>query len=580
MFAQLPMWVVAMALVQAQPEPAWLKAVPGDMDVIIRTRGLDATREHLTVMLTAMSPTLGESAGPALSAQINRLRGTFGPTLTEAPCVALVKVAQTGPDGSIPFAVLVLKDDYAGVLKSVAGGNAVTPKPRDGGYDSFEAGGNGTWYAVKGAGFVAFGPDESVIAAVAKPKDPTFAKVLTPTLAEPFLAGDLGAYVNAGALSTRYADVIAQAREGLMAAMDQAGQQAGNAATMASAKAMYGALFDSLKYADALTLGLDPSRDEAHLSGALSVKPGSDAAKAIAESRAGMADDLGKLPLDSAIYMYMNLDAKLAEQMQNLSMRMIDSMAPGSPELARAKEAFHGLGSIETIGGVTMFQGMRGLNVSKVRDPKAYVAASRAMMLALKPGPGAAGFYKDIKIEQGAQKHRGFSFDHMVATLDFDKVAGPNPAGAASLRATFGGDSMNTWLGTDGQRVIQVMAPSWDDARARIDAFLDGKASIGATAGYKAVRSRLPEQSTVLMLASAQGLVRMIAAQMEAAAGKEAKPAAAPDPAGEPALFGGSLTPRLPSSYEFHLVVPTGVGPVFEKGLAPVFRDLPRKVDQ
>jgi hypothetical protein len=42
-------------------------------------------------------------------------------------------------------------------------------------------------------------------------------------------------------------------------------------------------------------------------------------------------------------------------------------------------------------------------------------------------------------------------------------------------------------------------------------------------------------------------------------------------------LFGGSLTPRPPSAYEFHLVVPSQVGPIFEKGFVPLFQGIQGK---
>ncbi|MGZ3300582.1 MAG: hypothetical protein ACXVBG_06605 [Isosphaeraceae bacterium] len=35
-----------------------------------------------------------------------------------------------------------------------------------------------------------------------------------------------------------------------------------------------------------------------------------------------------------------------------------------------------------------------------------------------------------------------------------------------------------------------------------------------------------------------------------------------------------SLTPRPPSGNEFHLVVPSQVGPIFAKGLVPLFQSI------
>ena len=229
-----------------------------------------------------------------------------------------------GPGGRVP------RRAQGGLRRE--GGPAL--KPQDGGYDAFDGPqGDGTWYAAKGPGFVAFGPDETLIAAVARPGEESLEKALTPALARPFLAGDVGLYVNAAALSTRYADQIDQARQGLMAALDQAGQQMGNAASMDAAKMIYGGLFDALKDADALTLDLDFAAEGLHLAGALAVKADSDAAKAIAASRTGTAADLGKFPADSAFYVYMNMDAKSFDRLQGMGMRMLNPGGKATPAL-------------------------------------------------------------------------------------------------------------------------------------------------------------------------------------------------------------------------------------------------------
>ncbi|MEJ7680224.1 MAG: hypothetical protein WKG06_20690 [Segetibacter sp.] len=175
-----------------------------------------------------------------------------------------------------------------------------------------------------------------------------------------------------------------------------------------------------------------------------------------------------------------------------------------------------------------------------------------------------------------SETHRGFTFNHAVAKIDLDKLeklGGNNPAGATTMKSMFGGDSLSYWLGTDGKRVIQVMTPTWDDAKARIDAFLDGDAGIGTTPSYKAVRSLLPEQVSLLMLVNAQGLVRMFASQFAATLNQpDLKPPG--DLPKEPALLGFSLTPRRPTGYEFHLVLPSRVGSVLEKGLVPLFQGM------
>ena len=118
----------------------------------------------------------------------------------------------------------------------------------------------------------------------------TLATVLTSALKTAFLGGDAGVYVNAATpLVKRYGDRINQARQGLVNALDQAGQQMGNEASMKAAEGIYGAMFDSLKVADMLALNVDLAAEGLDLSGVLAVKPDSDAAKAIANANPGSA---------------------------------------------------------------------------------------------------------------------------------------------------------------------------------------------------------------------------------------------------------------------------------------------------
>ena len=52
MFAHISLWILAATLAQAPPEADWLKAVPADVDVALRSRGLEATRDDLLAMLS------------------------------------------------------------------------------------------------------------------------------------------------------------------------------------------------------------------------------------------------------------------------------------------------------------------------------------------------------------------------------------------------------------------------------------------------------------------------------------------------------------------------------------------------
>ena len=136
MLAQLSIWVLAATLGQAPTDTAWLKAVPADVDVAIRVRGLESTRDDLAAMLKALSPALAEQALPALDAQLAQFKERTGEGALRTPWVSLVKL-NPGAGGTPPYAVLVLHDDYQAVLASISKGKAPELKHEDGGYDSF-----------------------------------------------------------------------------------------------------------------------------------------------------------------------------------------------------------------------------------------------------------------------------------------------------------------------------------------------------------------------------------------------------------------------------------------------------------
>ena len=116
-----------------------------------------------------------------------------------------------------------------------------------------------------------------------------------------------------------------------------------------------------------------------------------------------------------------------------------------------------------------------------------------------------------------------------------------------------------------------MTAPDWAGVRALVDAYLDGKGGIGATAGFRTTRAKLPERANILILMSAQGFVRQMAAQLSAMIPGGPKPV--PEMPAEPALIGFSLAPSTPDGFEFRMFVPQAAGPVFEKGLVPIFSD-------
>ncbi len=572
MLAQLSHWILIAVLSQSPQATAWLKVIPADVDIAIRSRGIDATRDDLVAMLKAMNPSWGEMAENGLAGPLSHLQQMHGELALKTPWVGLVRLADA--EGGMPLAILVLSDNYKEVLKEFSGGKDPELKHDDGGYDAFDGpDGHGSWYAAKGPGIVAIGPSKGLVASIARPSGKTLDKVLGGTTLKPFLSGDLGVYVNTAALTTRFSDQIDNGRQTFMGLMDQvAQQQPGQEGMMNFVKDFYGGLFDSIKIADILVLSLDVAGKGLHLTGVLNVKPDSPAAKSIAGIHTSTAATLANFSPGAMTYIYMDMEAKTFERLQGMSLKMISSGKP-SPELEKAMAEIHGLGRIESTGSATFGKGMSVINDIKVSDPKKYLAASEAMLRAMKGVEGQFNFFKDVKVEPDIQTFQGLTFTRIVATLDLDKLAkigGNNPEQAEVLKSMFGGDTATYWYGTDGKtRLLQVMAPSWEAAKSHIVGYLKDEPGIGASPGFKAVRSELPEQASLLVLFETQSFIKMIVGQL-AKTLKNPDLKVPDDLPKEPAFLGGSITPRPPLGYEFHLVIPSSVGNVINKGLVPL----------
>lgn len=561
----------------APAEAAWLKSVPADVDVIIHAKGLRSTRDELVQMLEAMSPNLAQMAGPSLDQGLEVMTQRLGEDTAKAPFLVALKLPK--PDaagGPPPFAVLLQADDYEGVLKKVAGPNAdFKLQKQAGGFDQFTDQDGQTISSLKGPGFVAFAPfDNDLIRAMAAKPDANLADKLNGPLREKLLGGDLGGYISLVSVQNQYGDQIEQARQGLMGVLDQAGGQM-KAAQVEQAKKLYNALFDAIKVADGLALNLDFEAKAFGLSGLLTVKPDTDAAKNLADARVGAADKLGNLPADAMGYVYFNVSPETLANLQQLNM---SNFGPGgdSPEMKAALDALKAAGHQEAYSAFSFGNGINVVNVGYPENPRKSLAASTEMMKAMKSLP----MFKDVKIEENALSYKGFQLSKATITLDFAQIAASqpnNPGGEETLRKMFGGDSMTTWYGTDGQRVISVAARTADEAKTKIDAIADAQKGIGQAAGFQTARELLPEKVSAIILINAQELIKQLSRLVSTFAGQDV-----PAPAGMPkeaALFGGSIA-ATPEGYHFDLAIPSAVGPVFEKGFGPLIQGMQGQVNQ
>ena len=105
MFASaLSLWLTLAAGQTVAPgaamEASWLKSVPADVDVAVRVRGLEAGKNDLVKMITAMSPTLAEHATPALDAGLAAFTAKLGPDAAKLPFLVVARLPAWGDAAS------------------------------------------------------------------------------------------------------------------------------------------------------------------------------------------------------------------------------------------------------------------------------------------------------------------------------------------------------------------------------------------------------------------------------------------------------------------------------------------------
>ena len=448
---------------QAATDDVMLDLIPAQADVVIRVRGIDATRADLVTMIEAMSPTAAQSATPVLLQGQEEFASQFGQEATKVPFVAAMRVIQPENPNQPPFVVVVPGADDQAILGSLPGGG-IDQEQQPGGYISLQGPQGATWYSCKGEGWVAFGGDELLIAAIAKKGEESFSNGLTKHQREQFLGGDLGVAVSLSALVDRYGEQIDAAEEQFMAALDQAATTGGNADAMEVAKGMYGQLFDSADQLDRLVIQFDFDKAGLDLTGELSVKPGSEIAKLFANSTPGTSVELGSMPNDMAYYMAYHVSAEQTAKIQAWGMRTMGTMMGGETAVADALKAMGDQGSVRTIASARIADGIYSVNLIESKDPNGYLAASTEMMKAMLAGDkdGPTAFVKSVEVKPDAEAFMGYNFTSVVLEYDLEKMTamqGPaNAQAMGSVKAILGDGVIRSWMAADDQRMVTVSA--------------------------------------------------------------------------------------------------------------------------
>jgi|SRR5579883_1669442 len=433
---------------------------------------------------------------------------------------------------------------------------------------TFEAGKNGvdelrlsflgdahSVYAVDLKEYVAISPDKGSAEMYSIKYTKATSATMAPELATTFLTADFTVYVNLDVINEKYGEQIRAVKGLLDFAFMQApmgGMLPGVSKKQLQAlKVMLQGAFQAVEDCHGLVIGAEFRPEGVNLRLQAQFAEDTASVKLLKAETPTAMPELAKLPAGLGQYTGSKLGAKLSETVRGLT-----------PEFNPADDDEKSNEAVDKQWKELLAAGPRGdfsasgapavtLTVGSYAEPKKAVAALVGCYEAMSPGGRVQNVVlkNTPKGKANAQKHAGFTFTELNLQFDFDASVKDLPPEVkettlAQLKRLVA-EKMSVWIGTDGQSVIQLMAKDWDTGVDALDKYLDGKKTLGETAGYKLTRKNLPPDANMIVLLETAQTARVIVdtlRALEAAVPDFPKIGKLPAFKGEPTFIGIAVT--------------------------------------
>lgn len=157
------------------------------------------------------------------------------------------------------------------------------------------------------------------------------------------------------------------------------------------------------------------------------------------------------------------------------------------------------------------------------------------------------------EVNEGVETVGDFKLNRIKFSFDFDKAVESLPedkreaSKSAMMKLT--GDKATVWFGRSGNKLIQVSAKDWTEAKAEIDAYLKGANPLDKDESFLTTRKQLPAEASIVMMADTARFLEMALSMAKDTV------------AGIPGFPGGAMIPdlkvpranRLTSAWRSHL---------------------------
>jgi len=525
--------------------------------VVVQLNGLEQTRNRLTKLIEAAAPKESNELVKAIDKQLTTLldgRDLKAIDKDGRVLLALGDFSKLGELSEAPLVLVLPVSDYKAFREKflTAEERKSFTKGKDG-IDSFDVESGNTVHAVEKAGTVTFTMSKDTAEKYAGKFDPLTVKQLG-TLADTFLASDLGIYLNLSRVNDEYGQQIQLGKQ----LFNQAIQQGGTGLDkhqLEIAKVVYNGMFQAVEDGKGLVIALSLPPTGVALRIDMQFAPDSVSAKLMGGEKPAKLARIDDLPKGLTTYSAWSLGKGLTSAFAKLSRefhpaedddKALDLIASYTDLVTKAD-----VDSIAASG-----EAGASLSVTTLPEPEKAVTGLLKVMKSLTAGASVSNVMLKAKpkLTENDQKYGGFQFH--LAKLEMDFEASVKGVEDENVReATIESmkrltpEKQNVWFGTDGKVFLRVTGKDWDTAKKLIDGYTAKAGKVGELAAFAATRKQLPTDSSSIMIVDVAAMLATASDYLSGMAGQiPGFPAAMPKlkkaTGVDPAFLGVSFTAR------------------------------------
>jgi hypothetical protein len=495
-------------------EKSSLSWIPADAPLVIHLNGVESLRDHVVAFLKNAVPDRAEMVQEQSEKLLKegiagrKLRGLTKDGPIFVVFMEMPKLSEPQPN----VAVVVAVTDYAEFRDNILTDAEKKSIKKGDGYESFTAeAGNENVFLVDKKGYVVVTPVKEIAIAFTKKAAGLDGK-MSKAQAAKLLSSDVGVYLSMDIFNKEYADQIKAAHEAADEQMKKLEETVGKGqkAQFELVMKMIGPIFQAVEDSKGalVTLEIRPGGVAWHMQS--EVRAGSPTADALKGSKQSAFKNLAKMPAGEVFYVGMEISPNMAKSLGSMMTGLTaDPDSKGAKAMAEALSEWSKSAPSESIGGVKY--PLSGVQVAKSADPGKTLAASLKMFKAM----GAEGAFQNAhfkgkpEVKEKAEKYMAIDFASIHMVFDWEKTMADAGGGkempeAMKKQMVEGmkkliGDSLNSWIGTDGKQIIQVFAKDWGSAEKLLDQYFKGANTVGDEKAFAAARKEMPAEATFLM---------------------------------------------------------------------------------